>query len=112
MEIPKDLKTRRYYLPKAITDNYYVIMNGKNFENEKIRNLTTGQGEDYTNGCLLNYRYIKNHYRLIGVDLNRQKELNAVPKAIQQIEFFGQLKNSDNSTVDCMLLSCHVCVSE
>ena len=44
--------------------------------------------------------------------MNRQKELDAVPKAIQQIEFFGQLKNPDNATVDCMLLSCHVCVSE
>ena len=34
----------------------------------------------------------KNHYRLIAVDLSRQKELDADPKAIQQIEFVGQLK--------------------
>ena len=31
--------------------------------------------------------------RLIAVDLSRQKELEAGPKAIQQIEFAGQLKN-------------------
>ena len=53
-------KGRRYYLPKGIIKNYNVIINGKNFHNqlidpdlkryEEIRNLTTGQGEDYTTG--------------------------------------------------------------
>ena len=52
---------------------------------KEIRKLTTGQGEDYTNGSLLDYNYIKNHYRLIAVDLSRQKGLDADPKAIQQI---------------------------
>ena len=59
---------------------------------EEIRKLTRGQGEDYTAGCLLDYEYIKNHYRLIAVDLSKQKELDADPKVIQQIEFIGQLK--------------------
>ena len=45
---------------------------------------------------LLNYDYMKNHYRLIEVDVSRQKELNADPKAIQQIWIVGQLKNVDN----------------
>ena len=40
---------------------------------EKIRKLNTGEGEDYTAGCLLDYDYIKNHYRLIAVDLSRSK---------------------------------------
>ena len=44
--------------------------------------LTTGEVEDYTTGCLLDYEYIQNHYRLIAVDLSRQKELHADPKAI------------------------------
>ena len=35
---------------------------------------------------------IKNHYILIAVNLSRQKELDADPKAIQQIEFVGQSK--------------------
>ena len=34
----------------------------------EIRKLTTGQAEDYATGCLLDYDYIKNHYRLIAVD--------------------------------------------
>ena len=49
---------------------------------QRNRKLTTGQGEDYTTGCFLDYDYIKNHYRFIAVDLSRQKELNADPKAI------------------------------
>ena len=64
---------------------------------EEIRKLTTGQGEDYTTGCLLDYDYIKNHYRLMAVDLSRQKELDAYPKSIQQIEFVGQLKKVNNT---------------
>ena len=71
----KRFKTRRYYLPKGIIDNCNVIINGKIFKDqaidsdikryEEITKLTPGQGEDYTAGCLLNYDFIKNHYRLI-----------------------------------------------
>ena len=43
----------------------------------------------------MDYDYIKNHYRLIVIDLSRQKELDADPKAIQQVEFVGQLKKLD-----------------
>ena len=58
-------------------------MNGRNLYNEpiesdikqyeEIRILKTGQGEYYNNGGLLDYEYIKNHNRLIAVDLSRQK---------------------------------------
>ena len=86
-------KARRYYLPKDIIDNYNVIINGNIFNDqaidsdikryEKIRILSTGQGEDYTTVFLLDYDYINNDYKLIAVDLSRQKELDANPKAIQ-----------------------------
>ena len=62
---------------------------------EEIRKLATRQGDDYTTGCLLDYDYIKNHYRLIAGDLSRQKELDADSKAIQEIEFVGQLRKLD-----------------
>ena len=39
-----------------------------------MRKLTTGQGEDYTTECLLDYDDVKNHFRLIAVDLSWQKE--------------------------------------
>ena len=65
----KRFKTRKYYLPKCIIKNYNIIINGKNFYDQaiysdikrykEIRKLTTGQGEDYTTGCLLDYGYVK-----------------------------------------------------
>ena len=46
-----------------------------------------GKGEDYTTGSLLDYNYFKKHYKLVAVDLSKQKELHVDPRAIQQIEF-------------------------
>ena len=48
---------------------------------------------------MLDYEYFENHYRLIAVDLRGQKELDADPKAIQQKEFVGKLKNAVNAIV-------------
>ena len=48
---------------------------------------------------MLDYDYIKDHYRLIVADLSRQKELDVDLKAIQQKEFVGQLKNPDDAVV-------------
>ena len=45
----------------------------------------------------MDYDYIKNHYRLIVVDLSRKKELDTDLKVIQQIEFVGELKKLDNN---------------
>ena len=105
----KRFKTRRYYLLKIIIDSFNIIMNGKNFHDEafgldikqyeEMRKLTTTQGEDCTTGCSLDYDCIGNLYRLIAVDLNRQRELDADPKAIQQIQFVRQLKNPDYAIV-------------
>ena len=60
---------------------------------------------------MLDYDYIKNHYKLIAVDLSRQKQLHADPKAIQQIELVGQLKkldDNDNATDDSNYQSIYV----
>ena len=65
-----------------------------------MRNIATGQGEDNTTGCLLDYDYIKNHYRSRAVDLSRQKQLDADPKVIQQTECVGQLKDVDSINAD------------
>ena len=107
---------QKYYLSKGIIKNYNVIINWKIVYNqavdsdikryEEIRKLETGQGEDYATGCLLVYEYIKNHYRLIAVNLSRQKDLDADPKAIRQTEFVGQLKklNSANNNAESMFV--------
>ena len=43
---------------------------------------------------------MKNHYKLIAVDLSQQKQLHADLQGIQQIQFVGQLKNADNVSID------------
>ena len=42
---------------------------------------------------MLGYGYIKNYYRLVAIDLSRQKELLAYSKAKKWIEFVGQLRD-------------------
>ena len=46
---------------------------------------------------MLDYNYFRKHYKLVAVDLFKQKELDADPRAIQQIEFKYMLKT--NSTI-------------
>ena len=49
---------------------------------ENIRKIATGQGDDYTTGCLLIYIYFKKYYKTIVVDLSKQQGLDVDPKAI------------------------------
>ena len=56
----------------------------------KFKKVSTGQEDDYTTGCLLDYAYFKNNCRLLAVDLSKQKVLDADPRAIQQIVFQGK----------------------
>ena len=49
------------------------------------------QDENYTTGCLLDYNYIKNYYKLEAAVFSRQEELDTDPKAIQEIELVRQL---------------------
>ena len=100
---------RKYFLLRVDITNYNVLIDGRNFYDQlindqikkydEIRKIATGIGDDYTTGCLLDYQYFK-HYQLIAVDLSKQKELDADPRAIQQIEFYGMLNtNSQVCTV-------------
>ena len=88
---------RKYYLPRIDLEKYNVIIDGRNFYDnpiesdiEKYRELKKvmiGKGEDYTTGSLLDFNYFDKHYKLVAFDLSKQKELDADPRAIQQIEF-------------------------
>ena len=100
----------KYFLPRVNITNCNVLIDGRKFcehpindfvnQYDEIRKTATGQGDDYTTGCLLDYQYFKDHYQLIAVDLSKQKELDADSRAIQQIEFYGMLKtNSQVCTV-------------
>ena len=58
---------------------------------DNIRKIATGQGDDYTNGCLLDYIYFKTYYKMIAIDLSKQEALDTDLKAIQQISFTANL---------------------
>ena len=98
---------QKYYLPRIDLEKYNVIIDGRNFYDnpiesdiEKYRELKKvmiRKGEDYTTGSLLDFNYFDKHYKLVAVDLSKQKELDADPWAIQQIEFKYML--GTNSTI-------------
>ena len=48
-----------------------------------MRTLATGQGDDYTTGCLLDYPYLKENYKMIAIDLSKQEALDSDPRPIQ-----------------------------
>ena len=59
-------------------------------QHDEVRKVSTGQGDDYTTGCFLDFSCFKNNYRLIAADLSKQKVLDAESRAIQQIIFTGK----------------------
>ena len=73
--------------------NYNIEIDGRNFYNQsihdsikqydKVRKISTRQGDDYITGCLLDYVYFKDNFRLTTPDLSKKKALDADPEAIQ-----------------------------
>ena len=90
----------KYFLLRAKIENYNIEIDGRNFydqpindsikQYDEIRKISTGQGDDYTTGCLLDFAYFEKNYRLIAADLSKQKVLDADSRAIQQIIFTGK----------------------
>ena len=64
---------------------------------DKVRKISTGHGDDYTTGSLLDYAYFKDDYKIIAVDLSKQKALDTDPRAIQLI-VFPEIAGGDNNT--------------
>ena len=92
-----------------MTKNYNVLIDGRIFYDQPINDLikqydevkkvSTGYGDDYTTGCLLDYVYFKYNYILIAVDLSKQKALDADPRAIQQMVFQGVVGGDDGTRI-------------
>ena len=66
---------------------------------ENIIKVTTGQGDDYTTGCLLDYSSFINYYKIIAIDLSKQRVLDADLRAIQQINFTANLDRVGNTAM-------------
>ena len=67
----------------------------KTYENS--RKIATGKGDDDTTGCLLDYPYFKENYKMIAIDLSIQQALDFDPRAIQQINFTANLDRAGNT---------------
>ena len=93
---------RKYFLPRLKIRNCNIDIDGRKFydqsiddlikQYDEIRKISTGQGDDYTTGCLLDFAYFEKNCRLIAADLSKQKALDADSRAIQQIIFTGKIK--------------------
>ena len=98
-----------YYLPNVEIKGYNIMINGENFFDkpkkdnkvtyENIRKIAIGQGDNYPTGCLLDYPYFKNSYKMIAVGLSKQQALDAAPRAIQQINFTVNLDRAGNTRI-------------
>ena len=94
---------KKYFLPRVKIENYNIDIDGRNVydqpihdsikQYDNIRKISTGQGHEYNTGCLLDFAYFEKYYRLIAVDLSKQKVLDADSRAIQQIIFTGKIKS-------------------
>ena len=90
---------RRYFLPRIKITNCNIEIDGRNFSDhpindsikqyDEVRKISTGKGDDYTTGCLLDFAYFEKNYKIIAADLSKQKALDADSRAIQQIIFTG-----------------------
>ena len=52
------------------------------------------KNNDYTTGNLLDFKYFKNHYKQIAIDLSKQIELENI-NLKQQINFIGRLEQNE-----------------
>ena len=105
---------KRYYLPTVEIKNYNVTIDRKFFFDQTIKNnliayysiqkIATGQGHDYITGCLLDYNYFKDGYKIIAIDLSKQQAaLDADPNAIQEINFTGNINRAEVATMFCII---------
>ena len=103
------IRDDEYYLPTVEIKDYNIVINGENFFDQPIKNnkitydnirkIATGQGDDYATGCLLDYPYFADTYKMIAVDLSKQQALDDDPRAIQQINFTANLDRAGNTRV-------------
>ena len=103
-----------YYLPNVEMKDYNFVINGINFFDqpiknnkltyENIRKIAIGQGDDYTTGCLLDYSYFMDTYKMIAVDLSKQQVLDADTRAIEQINFTANLDKAGNTRIYFILV--------
>ena len=90
------------YVPKVEIKDFNVLTDGKPFFEIPVKNeeeayeaiIEMIKNNDCTAGNLLDYEYLKNHYKLIAIDLSKQIELEN-PDLKQHINFIGRLEENN-----------------
>ena len=82
------------------------MIDGQNFSDQPVKNnlrtydhirkIATGQGDDYTTSCVLDYNFFNKYFKMLAIGLSKQQALSADPKAIQQINFTKNLNRGQN----------------
>ena len=89
------------------TTHYNFMIDGRNCFDQTVKNglwtkdniseIATGQSNDYTTVCLLDYPYFEQYYVLIWIDLIKQQKLTANPEEMQQTSFTVNLDRARNT---------------
>ena len=80
------------------------MIDGRNFFDQPIKNdlkiydnikkIGSGKSDDHTTGCLLYYPCFKKYYKLITIDLSKQRNFTLIQK---QINFTGILEREGSA---------------
>ena len=85
----------KYYFTTIEIKDYNVMIDEQNFFNKSVKNILrtydkiwkieTGQGDDYTANCLIDYNYFDKYYKMIAFDLSKQQALDNDPKQYNKL---------------------------
>ena len=94
----------QFYLPNVMVKDCNVIIDKLAFFDLPIKTeeeayekiVDISRNNEFTTGNLLDYDYLKKHYKLIAIDLSKQQVLQENENLIQQINFIGRLEEEAN----------------
>ena len=94
------------YIPNVEIKDSNVLIDGENIFDQPIKNnkityenilkIATSQGNYYTVGCLLDYTYFKDSYKMIPIDLSKNQAVDVSSRIIQQSNFTANLDRASN----------------
>ena len=72
---------KRYFPPTVEINNYNVMIDGQNFFDQTIQNnlrrydniwkIATGQADNYATGCLIDYHYFREYFKMVAIGLSK-----------------------------------------
>ena len=79
-----------YYLPKVEIKDCNFMIDRKTFFDQPVKRhmrtydnickIPTAQADGYTTGCMLDYNYFKQYYKMIAIDFSKQQALDSDSK--------------------------------